>query len=64
MSFNRYVYGVPGGVFIYTTFILNGVNIDQDDDIVVSEVKWPTLTCDSALKKLSHHTVCTTIGWS
>lgn len=52
VSFNRYVYGVPGGVFIYTSFILNGVNVDDDDDIVGSEFKWPTSICDSALKRL------------
>lgn len=32
VSFNHYVNGVPGGVFIYTSFILNGVDDDDDDD--------------------------------
>lgn len=41
-------HGVAGGVFIYKSFILHGV----DDNIVGSEFKWPTLIHDSALKRL------------
>lgn len=52
VSFNRCVYEVPGGVFLYTSFIHDCVNVDVDDDIVGSEFKWPTLIRDSALKRL------------
>lgn len=33
VSFNHYVYGVPGGIFIYTSFILNGVDVNDDDSV-------------------------------
>lgn len=35
MSSNRFVYGLPGGVFICTSLTLNGVNVDDDDDDIV-----------------------------
>lgn len=38
MSFNGYVNKAPGGDFTYTSFTLNGVNVD-DDDIVGSLIE-------------------------
>lgn len=48
------VYRVPGGVYLYIIYNVYNYNVyKDDDDIVGSEFKWPTLIYDSALKRLA-----------